>query len=315
MSIGNAAGTVTIPGNLTVSGTTTTLDTQTLLVEDKNITIGNVITPTDVTAAGGGITLLGATNKTITWNNATDGWELNQPLKVTGNIVTSGDLAVNDGDITTTSASATLFNTNATAIDIGNGATSQVNIGNYTSGTVNIKAQSLLQNDLGGAISTTFNLFNSITTDLNIGGAATTVDIGNTTSSTTTIGYDAVVNHDLTVTGDINVSRINIDNQATINTATLTTTATGAVPLTIAATRNAMTGLVNIIQGTNVHCVNVTVLRVDATTAMLTTYGEMYNNISLASFSADVNAGDLRLLVNPTSATSTVFSVVRTSLT
>jgi hypothetical protein len=76
-----------------------------------------------------------------------------------------------------------------------------------------------------------------------------------------------------------------------------------------------MTGLINIIQGTNVHCLNYTVLRTGATTAMLTTYGEMYNNIPLGNFSADVSGGSLRLLVTPTSATSTTFSVVRTSLT
>jgi hypothetical protein len=80
-------------------------------------------------------------------------------------------------------------------------------------------------------------------------------------------------------------------------------------------TRNAMTGLVNIIQGSDVHCVNYTALRVDATTALLTTYGEMYNTSSLASFTADVSGGALRLLITPASATSTVFSVVRTSLT
>ena len=36
---------ITIPGNLTVSGTTTTIDTTTLVVEDKNIEIGKVSSP------------------------------------------------------------------------------------------------------------------------------------------------------------------------------------------------------------------------------------------------------------------------------
>ena len=114
----------------------------------------------------------------------------------------------------------------------------------------------------------------------------------------------------LNIAGFLNIST----NQATLSAATLTTTATTTVPL-ITSTRNAITGLVNIIQGANVHCVNVTVLRVDATTALLTTYGEMFNTISLADFNADVSGGTLRLLVTPSSATSTVFSVVRTSLT
>jgi hypothetical protein len=67
-------GAVTIPGDLTVQGTTTTIDTETLVVQDKNIELGVVDSPTDTTADGGGITLKGATDKTINWVNATDAW-------------------------------------------------------------------------------------------------------------------------------------------------------------------------------------------------------------------------------------------------
>jgi hypothetical protein len=65
---------VIIEGNLTVNGTTTTIDTETILVKDKNIEMGVVATPTDTTADGGGITLKGATDKTINWVNSTDAW-------------------------------------------------------------------------------------------------------------------------------------------------------------------------------------------------------------------------------------------------
>jgi hypothetical protein len=65
---------LTLAGDLTVNGTTTTINTENLLVEDKNIIIGNVATPTDLTADGGGITLKGATDKTINWVDATDAW-------------------------------------------------------------------------------------------------------------------------------------------------------------------------------------------------------------------------------------------------
>ena len=65
---------LTLAGDLTVNGTTTTINTENLLVEDKNIIIGNVATPSDVTADGGGITLKGATDKTINWVDATDAW-------------------------------------------------------------------------------------------------------------------------------------------------------------------------------------------------------------------------------------------------
>ena len=71
---------ITIAGNLTVNGTTTTIDTTTLVVEDKNIEIGKVSTPSDTTADGGGITLKGASDKTINWVQSTGCWTFNQPM-------------------------------------------------------------------------------------------------------------------------------------------------------------------------------------------------------------------------------------------
>jgi hypothetical protein len=73
---------VTIQGDLTVNGTTTTIDTTNLIVEDKNIEIGKVATPTDVTADGGGITLKGTTDKTINWVDATDAWTFSEHVNL-----------------------------------------------------------------------------------------------------------------------------------------------------------------------------------------------------------------------------------------
>ena len=68
------AGNVIISGNLTVNGTETIINVDTLQVEDKTIEMGNVTTPTDLTADGGGIVLKGATDKTILWVDSTDSW-------------------------------------------------------------------------------------------------------------------------------------------------------------------------------------------------------------------------------------------------
>jgi len=67
-------GSVTIAGNLTVNGTTTTVNSTTITVNDKNIELGKVLTPTNTTADGGGITLKGATDKTWNWVNSTSSW-------------------------------------------------------------------------------------------------------------------------------------------------------------------------------------------------------------------------------------------------
>ena len=76
---------VVIANNLTVSGTTTTINTQTLDVEDKNIVVGKVSTPSDTTADGGGITLKGASDKTFNWVNATDAWTSSEHIHLIDN--------------------------------------------------------------------------------------------------------------------------------------------------------------------------------------------------------------------------------------
>ena len=78
----SSTGLVTIPGDLTVSGTTTTINTTNLDVEDKNITLGKVTTPSDTTADGGGFTLKGASDKTFNWVNSTDSWTSSEHISV-----------------------------------------------------------------------------------------------------------------------------------------------------------------------------------------------------------------------------------------
>ncbi len=92
------ANNLTVTNDLTVNGTTTTIDSTTLVVEDKNIEIGKVSTPTDVTADGGGITLKGATDKTLTWVDSTDCWTFNQGLNLTAGTAGAPALVFN-GDV------------------------------------------------------------------------------------------------------------------------------------------------------------------------------------------------------------------------
>tara|TARA_R100001443_G_scaffold10655_5_gene20334 strand:+ start:1387 stop:3903 length:2517 start_codon:yes stop_codon:yes gene_type:complete len=94
---------LTLSGNLVVNGTTTTINTQTLDVEDKNIVIGKVSTPSDTTADGGGITLKGASDKTFNWVNATDAWTSSEHIHLGDNkkliLGVGTDLSIwSDGD-------------------------------------------------------------------------------------------------------------------------------------------------------------------------------------------------------------------------
>lgn len=87
VTIGNN---LTVTGDLTVNGALTSLATTEVVVEDKNVVLGNTATPTDTTANGGGITLKGATDKTITWSSSTLAWTFNQAV----DIVNSGTLMI-----------------------------------------------------------------------------------------------------------------------------------------------------------------------------------------------------------------------------
>jgi hypothetical protein len=76
------SGDLKVSGDIFVGGVTTTLNTSVLEVEDKNITLGNTPFPTNLTAAGGGITIKGDTDKTIVYNNISDSWDLSENLKL-----------------------------------------------------------------------------------------------------------------------------------------------------------------------------------------------------------------------------------------
>ena len=81
-TVGDNTGTLVVAGNLQVDGTTTTVNSTTLTVDDKNIELGTVGSPSDTTADGGGITLKGASDKTILWDNANDNWTSSEHVNV-----------------------------------------------------------------------------------------------------------------------------------------------------------------------------------------------------------------------------------------
>jgi hypothetical protein len=80
-NIGEATGTsLVLSGDLTVNGTTTTINSTEITIDDKNLVLGAVATPTDAGADGGGLTLKGGTDKTFNWVDATDSWTSSEHL-------------------------------------------------------------------------------------------------------------------------------------------------------------------------------------------------------------------------------------------
>lgn len=119
---GTISSNLTVTGNLTVNGTTTTVNSTTVDVADKNITLGNVATPTNTTADGGGITLKGATDKTFNWVSATGAWTSSEHV----NLASGKGYYINGTQVLSGSA-------------LGSGITSSslTSVGTITSGTWN----------------------------------------------------------------------------------------------------------------------------------------------------------------------------------
>jgi len=76
----------TVQGDLTVNGTTTTLDTVNLVIEDKNIGIGTTSSASNTTADGAGFTIFGGAggDKSLTWERGSSSFVYSDPNKFKG---------------------------------------------------------------------------------------------------------------------------------------------------------------------------------------------------------------------------------------
>jgi len=177
-----SAAALTLSGDLTVNGTTTTINSTTLAVDDKNIVLGDVATPTDVTADGGGITLKGTTDKTFNWVDATDAWTSSEHINLAsgkaiylnGTLETAVAQTLTNKTIAlgsnTVSGTLAQFNTAVTDADFASLAGSE---------TLTNKSISMTTNTITG----TFAEFNTAVTDHDLVSLTSTSTMTNKTLS------------------------------------------------------------------------------------------------------------------------------------
>ena len=157
------SGDTTITGNLTVNGTTVTINSTTVNVDDKNIELGAVATPTDTTADGGGITLKGATDKTINWFSATGAWTLSENVT----IASGKEYRINGVSVLTSSA-------------LGSGITgsSLTSVGTIATGTWQGAAVGLAYGGTGATTASAARTNLGLVIGTDILGTSTTIDGG-----------------------------------------------------------------------------------------------------------------------------------------
>lgn len=121
-------GDVTVGGDLYVNGSQTTINTATLSVEDKNITLNYGGTASS--SQGAGITITGS-NATLLWDHANTKWTLSDGLTVSGNISASNLSGTNTGDQDLSGYSLTSHNhdTRYVRSDTGTTPTNRITLG------------------------------------------------------------------------------------------------------------------------------------------------------------------------------------------
>jgi hypothetical protein len=244
-NVGNllVTGNAQINGDLVVNGNTTSVNIDTLNVQDPIISLGRGPNDSPLTSNDGKdrgeqlwyytssekSAFIGYQNSTGNLIAATDVTIASEIVTVNSygnfvfgnifaiNITASGDVAVNGGDLTSTSSTINVFPTSATANFAASGTT--VNIGAST-GITNVKNNLNVTASNLTVSNTTFNLANTTATTINFGGDATLINIGNTNAGSTTIKNNLNVNGNATVLGTFTTTAITSGGNTTPGTIT-----------------------------------------------------------------------------------------------
>ena len=351
VSIGASSGTTTVnnnmvvTGTLTVNGTTNTINSTTVTVDDKNIELGSVATPTDTTADGGGITLKGASDKTIIWDQANTNWTSSEHW----NLSTGKSFKINNTAVLSATAlgsavvSSSLTSVGTIATGVWNGTAVTVPYGgtgaaSFTSGAllkgagtsaITTASASDIVSVIGStAVSNATNATNA--TNVATTGAVTTSAthyIGFVTSNTSgNLGINTATNLTYnpgtgalvagTLSGNVSTANLNmtsggtvISNRAVVQAAIATTSATSVDAWPIATYRSAKY-IVQVKQGTNYSVHEILVIH-DGTTTYKTEYGVLETNSALATFTTDISSTNARLLVTMGSSSSATINISR----
>lgn len=135
-AVGDDTGTVVIAGNLTVNGTTTTVNSNTVEIGDAIITLNSDETGAPSQNAGIEVERGTSANVFLRWNEATDEWEITEDGSNYYSILTSNDaITISDGSTTQdVNMGETLTFTDGTDIDVVVSATNTLTVNHNVAG-------------------------------------------------------------------------------------------------------------------------------------------------------------------------------------
>jgi hypothetical protein len=329
-NIGAATGTsLVLSGDLTVNGTTTTINSTEITIDDKNLVLGSVATPTDAGADGGGLTLKGATDKTLNWVDATDAWTSSEHFNIasgksyyvngtalkdvsetlTNKTITSptvSGLTLSDGSIVIEGSTANDFETTLTVTDPtgdrtitfqdGTGTvafTSDITVSASSTNTFTNKSIALSTNTVTGTLAE----FNTALSDADFVSLAGTETLTNKTLTSPTLTTPNI--------GVATATSITLAD-ALIGSATtsLSTTSATVVDSWSASTYSSAKYIVQMKNGGDIEVIEVLVTANGANNVYITEYANIQSNTQLGTTDADYSGGNVRLLVTATDGTT-----------
>jgi len=141
----DVTGDVVVSGNLTVNGATTTINSTTLTIDDKQIILASIVSPSDATADGGGLVLKGTTDHSMLWDQARNQWNFSESI----NIPTGGAVRINNIDLISETALNTSITNAAGLTQIGTLLNLQVDDVNINDNTISTSSGNLVLSPFG----------------------------------------------------------------------------------------------------------------------------------------------------------------------
>ena len=316
ISGGTITGSLVVQGNLEILGNSTTLNVETLAVEDNEIILNSNVTGSP--ALDGVITINRgtSTNAVLKWDETSDQWKwadgegtfyaLDSALDAYAQ-ANSGYAQANTARGTANDA----YGQANTARTTANDSYAQANTARTQANTARDQANTAYgqANDAYGQANTARGQANAAYAQANAAYADSNTRVlksGDTMTGVLTISNSGIglLVGNAAVTYELSVGSLNV------TTNTVTTSATGQVVVdSFATTKHASAKyFVQVKSGSDYHTTEIVLVQ-DATNVWLTEYGSIQTGASLGSFSADINGGNARLLFNAENATNTIRAV------
>jgi len=251
----SVSGDLTVTGNLTINGNTTTLNTETLAVEDNKILLNSSVTGDPSTDAGIEVERGSSANVELRWNETTDKWQFSNDGSTYVNIASTTDVTNHENDTTsvhgiadtanlvTLADAQTLTNKTLTSptitgvspvITLGGDLTGNVTLTNLGSATL---TATVAPNSVALGTDTTGNYMSDVSAGTGVTvshtageGSTATISIGQAVGTASNVTFnDVTVSGALTVTGLTTIAEateVTADQTISSNVLTLDFTST-----------------------------------------------------------------------------------------